>query len=86
MATDRAGSLEHDQEYIALLARHLDKEQKLKWINEEENCVRFYSFLEKLAKQARKVQGIHDTLKAIGQQTDPKANICGKTHGGTCYK
>ena len=77
-----------------MLVKHLTTEQMLRWVDNEDNSSdSFYSFLEKLAIQARKVQGIHDTLKAIGQQSqDPKTsdkrkcNICGKTHGGTCYK
>ena len=88
-------SLKYDEEYIALLLKHLTEEQKLKWVDLEDNSWdSFYTFLEKLAIQARKLVSIDDTLKAIGAQgSDSKStgdkktcNTCGKVHSGYCNK
>ena len=88
-------ALKHDEEYIALLLRHLTDEQQDKWVDSEcGSWDSFYNFLEKLAIQARKKVGIQDTLKAMGARgsddkstTDKKyCTTCGKTHGGSCRK
>ena len=78
-----------------MLAKHLTVEHQMQWVKKEDQTWKsFYNLLENLSKLARKLQGMDDTLKAIGMsghQTDSKPErkkcaTCGKAHGGVCYK
>ena len=90
-------SLKYDKEYIALLLRHLTEDQQMKWVEIQDNSWdSFYTFLEKLSINARKMASIQDTLKAIGahgpnnktSDVEKKTcNSCGRAHGGVgCNK
>ena len=66
-------SLKYDEEYIALLLKHLTDEQQDKWIDLEDNSWdSFYTFLENLAISARQLHSIEDTLKAMLKQITRK--------------
>ena len=53
--------LEADEEYIALIAKHLNREDRLSWVKTgASDWQSFYSFLENLATYTHHMQVLHD--------------------------
>ena len=75
--------LKADEEYIALVTRHLPKEIAWKWCRKDlSGWSSFYSYLEKEAKAAKKMM----TNKSINSDKSQNCSLCHKSHSGKCQR
>ena len=81
--------LKADEEYIALVTRHLPKEIAWKWCRKDlSGWSSFYSYLEKEAKAAKKMmmnESINTALSGGGDKLQ-KCSMCNRSHSGSCQK
>ena len=81
--------LENDEEYVALVTRHLLKEIAWKWCQKDlSGWSSFFNFLEKEAKVAKKMitnEAINSALSG-GADKPQKCSTCHKSHPGNCQK
>ena len=82
-------SLPENDEYIALVAKHLPKEIAWRWCEQEvSGWTNFFNYLEKKAQTAKKMltnESINAALSAEGDKLH-KCSSCHKTHSGRCQK
>ena len=75
--------LENDEEYVALVTRHLPKDIARKWCrNDLSGWSNFFNFLEKEAKVAKKMI-TNETLNSAlsgGADKPQKCSMCHKSH------
>merc|ERR1712163_36421 len=65
-ATGNLDMLENDDEYIALVSKHLSKDVMWKWWNSDKSgWSNFYLFLEGIAKIAKKQQTSESIMSAL---------------------
>ena len=80
--------LENNEEYIALVSKHLPREIAWKWCEEElTGWSNFFNYLERKAKTAKKMLtngSINATLSGEGDKH--KCSLCHKSHSGKCHK
>ena len=72
-ATGNLDMLKNDDEYVALVSKHLSKELMWKWWESERSgWSSFYNFLESIAKTAKKqltAESIMSSLSGEGRKT-----------------
>ena len=80
--------LENDNEYIALVSKHLPKDVMWKWWESDKSgWSNFYLFLEGIAKIAKKQQTSESIMSALsGEGEKSKCSSCHKIHSGKCNK
>ena len=81
--------LENDEEYVALVTRHLPKEIAWKWCQKDlSGWSSFFNFLEKEAKVAKKMitnEAVNSALSG-GADKPQKCSMCHKSHPGKYQK
>merc|ERR1712030_293438 len=81
--------LENDEEYIALVTKHLPKDIVWRWCKKGlTGWSNFFAYLEKNAQVAKKVlttESINAALSAEGDKPT-KCSSCHKNHSGRCLK
>ena len=79
--------IESDEEYVALVMRHLPKEIAWKWCQKDlSGWSSFFNFLEKEAKVAKNMITTEAINSALSAATDKpqKCSMCHKSHPGKC--
>ena len=67
-ATGNLEMLENDEEYVALVSKHLSKELMWKWWESERSCwSSFYNFLESIAKTAKKQLTAESIMSSLSE-------------------
>merc|ERR1712082_56804 len=79
---------ENDDEYIALVSKHLPKDVMWKWWESDKSgWSNFYLFLEGIAKITKKQQTSESIMSALSGEGDKsKCSLCHKIHSGKCSK
>merc|ERR1712082_258868 len=87
-ATGNLDMFENDDEYIALVSKHLLKDVMWKWWETDKSgWSSFYLFLEGIAKIAKKQQTSESIMSALsGEGEKSKCSLCHKIHSGKCNK
>ena len=87
-ATGNLDMLENDDEYIALVSKHLPKDVMWRWWESDKSgWSNFYLFLEGIAKIAKKQQTSESIMSALsGEGEKSKCSSCHKIHSGKCNK
>ena len=87
-ATGNLDMLKNDNEYVALVSKHLSKELMWKWWEAEKSgWSNFYIFLESITKTATNQitsESIMSSLSGEGEKS--KCSSCHKSHTGKCNK
>ena len=80
--------LENDNEYVALVSKHLSKEVIwIWWELDKSGWSNFYLFLEGIAKTAKKQLTSESIMSALSGEGDKsKCSSCHKSHPGKCNK
>merc|ERR1712055_1166611 len=81
--------LENDEEYIALVSRHLPKDIMWRWHKKGlSGWTNFFDYIEKNAKVAKKVLTTESINAALTSEGDKlaKCSSCNKNHSGKCNK
>ena len=87
-ATGNLDMLENDDEYVALVSKHLSKELMWKWWESERSgWSNFYNFLESIAKTVKKQLTSEPIMSSLsGEGEKSKCSSCHKSHTGKCNK
>merc|ERR1711873_359312 len=85
-ATANLEMLKNDEEYVALVSKHLSKEVMWNWWESERSgWSSFYNFLESIAKTAKKQLTAESIISSLsGDEERSKYSSCHKSHTGKC--
>ena len=80
--------LENDNEYVALVSKHLPKDVMWRWWElDKSGWSNFYLFLEGIARTAKKQLTSESIMSALSGEGDKsKCSSCHKIHSGKCNK
>ena len=80
--------LENDDEYVALVSKHLSKDVMWRWWElDKSGWSNFYLFLESITKTAKKQLTSESIMSALsGEGEKSKCSSCHKSHLGKCNK
>merc|ERR1712002_1427574 len=88
IGTGNLDMLENDDEYIALVSKHLPNDVMWRWWESDKSgWSNFYLFLEGIAKIAKKQQTSESIMSALsGEGEKTKCSSFHKIHSGKCNK